>query len=128
MPAINAMSLAKLAERFPRLYCLVLIGSRANGTAQQQSDWDFAYFFDEPDEFIRLGLAEALRQQLASIIKCDFDAIDLVDMRSAQLAMRIVIVNDGQLIFCQNPQFWFKFQEKTWREHEYWQWEESHAT
>ncbi|OYW90909.1 MAG: hypothetical protein B7Z18_10540, partial [Alishewanella sp. 32-51-5] len=60
------MSLAKLAERFPRLNCLVLIGSRANGTAQKQSDWDFAYFFDEPDEFIRLGLAEALRQQLAS--------------------------------------------------------------
>lgn len=128
MPDINSIALAKLAEQLPQLSCLVLIGSRANGTAQQQSDWDFAYFFDEPNEFIRLGLAETLRQQLASLVNCYADSIDLVDMRSAQLAMRIVIVNDGQLIFCQNAHFWFKFQEKTWREHEYWKWEESHAT
>ncbi len=128
MSIINTKALIKLAELFPKLSCLVLIGSHANGTAQQHSDWDFAYFFDEPDEFIRLRLTETLRQELASLMNCNTDTIDLVDMRTAQLAMRIVIVNDGQLIFCQNPQFWFKFQEKTWREHEYWQWEESHAT
>lgn len=128
MPVINTLSAAKLAEQLPKLICLVLIGSRATGKEHQHSDWDFAFFFDEPDEFIRLGLAEALRQQLATILACDTELIDLVDMRAAKLAMRIAIVNEGQLIFSQHPQFWFKFQEKTWREHEYWQWEESHAT
>ncbi|CAM5206732.1 type VII toxin-antitoxin system MntA family adenylyltransferase antitoxin [Alishewanella longhuensis] len=128
MPVINVISAAKLAEQLPKLACLVLIGSRATGKAHQKSDWDFAYFFDDPDEFNRLGLAEELRQQLASTVGCNSDLIDLVDMRCAKLAMRIVIVNEGQLILNQNPQFWFKFQEKTWREHEYWQWEESHAT
>lgn len=126
--ALSKAALEKIKTLFPTLSLLVLIGSRAKNKAQENSDWDFAFFFSEPDDFLRLALTEQLRATLADLLACDTAMIDLVDIRVANLAMSATIADEGKLLFTTDSRFWFKFLERTWRELEYWHWEQIHAT
>lgn len=117
-----------LAQRFPSLLCLVLVGSRTGQHASSHSDWDIAFFLGDGDTWQRLAAMESLRAMLAGILDCPINFIDLIDMRAAKLAMKTRIANEGQILYLADHRYWYKFQEQTWREHEYWQWEESHVS
>lgn len=119
--ALNNAALDTIRTLFPTLSVLVLIGSRASGKAQKNSDWDFAFFFSEPDDFLRLALTEQLRATLADLLACDTAIIDLVDIRAARLAMRDVIAHEGIIILTKDDHFWFQFLEQTKQELASWQ-------
>ncbi|KKO48175.1 hypothetical protein VT06_13105 [Arsukibacterium sp. MJ3] len=125
-PELNEQALNQISELFPTLSVLVLLGSRATGKTHANSDWDFAFYLSEPDDFSRLALTEQLRAQLAAVIGCNIETVDLIDLRAANLAMRSVIANEGIALITVDNRFWFKFLERTWRELEYWQWEQTH--
>lgn len=84
-------ALRTLAAASRGLELLVLHGSRARGSAQAWSDWDFAYeagpAFD-PDALIA-GLAERLQA----------DRIDLVDLDRAGALLRYRVARDGVVVF-----------------------------
>jgi len=120
-------------ETFQTLPCAipaiaVLVGSRALGTATENSDWDIAiWWLDEDDAWKNLGKTETLRRSLANALQTSEDKIDLIDIQQAGLAMREKIANEGQLIYTHKPLVWMKFLTRTWWEVEQFYWEKQHV-
>ena len=105
----------------------VLVGSRALGTATDDSDWDIAIWWSEDhDTWQQLGHTETLRRALALALNTREENIDLIQAPTAGLAMREKIANEGQLIYTHNPLKWIHFLTRTWREIEQFHWEREH--
>ncbi|MFO8015859.1 type VII toxin-antitoxin system MntA family adenylyltransferase antitoxin [Thioalkalivibrio sp.] len=115
-------------NREPHLEVAVLIGSRCRGTATEASDWDFAIQWS-PQLGFEEGLAatERLRAELAETLGTGLERIDLIDLRSARLAMRAVVAEEGCLLKGDGSLAWSHFLLRTWRELEDWTWESTHA-
>ena len=62
---------AQLVSRFPNIYEVWLIGSRANGTARPDSDWDLLVFGDSP---VRAQISTA-----DDLHRADVDCLVLID-------------------------------------------------
>ena len=118
----------------------VLIGSRNNRTAGDGSDWDIAILWKSacnPGDsaaptpanasFARLGEHEALRRRLAQCLNVPVEKIDLIDLNSARLAMKAVVVEEGSIVSLRDELAWARFQTATWRELEDHYWDLAHA-
>jgi len=106
----------------------LLIGSRATGQHHAHSDWDIALMWaDGVDEWELLGQTETLRRALAETLDVAETQIDLVDLRRANLAMRVSAAQDGQPLWIGNPRGWHAFLRRTWRELEDFFWMQQHA-
>ena len=105
-----------------------LIGSRANHTARESSDWDIAVFWKSaPDPFAHLGRHEELRHRLAQCLEIPDERIDLIDIASARLAMKAVVAEEGTILTIKDDLAWAYFQTATWRELEDYYWDRTHA-
>lgn len=83
-------TLTNLLQIIPDLELVVLVGSRAHGTETHQSDWDIAVRWKKHISGLnRLEHSETLKQQITDAISIHKDQIDLIDIASARLAMRI---------------------------------------
>jgi hypothetical protein len=51
----------------------------------------------------------------------------LIDLSSSRLAMRALVVEEGQLIWANDELAWAKYQVRVWRELEYYYWGQTHA-
>jgi predicted nucleotidyltransferase len=112
----------------PALEFAVLVGSRATGTAHADSDWDIALQWSHQlDWFAVLGKTETLRLTLASQLNVAPDAIDLIDLRRANLAMRASVAEEGVPLAGEDALAWARFLQRTWRELEDFYWEKQHA-
>ena len=106
----------------------VLVGSRCRGTATEDSDWDFAILWSPEMSFEEvLAATERLRAQLAETLFTGVDRIDLIDLRSARLAIRAVVAEEGCLLKGDGSLAWSHFLLRTWRELEDWTRESTHA-
>jgi len=115
-------------DREPHLELAVLIGSRCRGTATEASDWDFAIQWSPELGFEGvLAATEGLRAQLAETLRTGVERIDLIDLRSARLAIRAVVAEEGSLLKGDGSLAWSRFLLRTWRELEDWTWESAHA-
>ncbi|TVS09567.1 MAG: nucleotidyltransferase domain-containing protein [Gammaproteobacteria bacterium] len=115
-------------QREPRIELAVLIGSRCRGTATEASDWDFAIQWSDELGFEGvLAATEHLRARLAEALRTDVERIDLIDLRSARLAIRAVVAEEGCLLKGDGSLAWSHFLLRTWRELEQWSWESTHA-
>jgi predicted nucleotidyltransferase len=85
----------ELGRDFPGLRLLVLHGSRARGSADAHSDWDFA-FMGDPD----LDALE-LRRRIADALRSD--RLDLVNLHRCGGLLRYRIARDGVLLFESSP-------------------------
>lgn len=89
IPSLETLKAALEGE--PLLELAVLIGSRATGRAGPASDWDIAIQWERGVSFLeRVGRTETLRRWLAALLGVTEDAIDLIDLPAARLAMRAV--------------------------------------
>lgn len=115
-------------EQATKVSFAVLVGSRANGSAHAESDWDigiaFEYGIDPLERYQQLG---DLQVQLAQATGLHPDQLDLIDIAQAGLAMREQIANYGVLLKGDNTLVWSRFLTKTWRELEMFQWEKEHG-
>lgn len=112
----------------PELDFAVLVGSRATGTARVDSDWDIALQWSPLlDWFAVLGSSETLRLTLARQLNVAPDAIDLIDLRRANLAMRASVAEDGVPLAGEDSLAWARFLQRTWRELEDFYWDKQHA-
>lgn len=119
----------QLDTHYADLEICVLIGSRARGTEQPDSDWDFAIQWSRSNtsHWQQLSKTEKLRQQLAKGLDTTADRIDLIDIPSARLAIRAVIAEEGLPIKGDEDLPWFHFLSRTWRELEEYYWDDIYA-
>lgn len=112
----------------PMLDFAVLVGSRATGAAHDKSDWDIALQWSPQQDWLTvLGQTETLRRQLADALHVSPEAIDLIDLRRANLAMRASVAEEGIPLVGQDSLAWAKFLQRTWRELEDFYWAKQHA-
>jgi predicted nucleotidyltransferase len=106
----------------------VIIGSRANGTARPDSDWDIALQWSRSLTFTeQLAATEHLRNTLAKQLKMPPQSIDLIDLPTARLAMRAVVAEEGIPLKGGESLAWHRFLQRTWRELEEQYWEQLYA-
>ena len=106
----------------------VLVGSRANGTARADSDWDIAVQWKpQMDWLTLLSHTEDLRRELAGAMNIMPESIDLIELRRANLAMRASVAEDGLPLIGQDSLAWAYFLQRTWRELEDFYWDKRHA-
>jgi predicted nucleotidyltransferase len=107
----------------------VLVGSQAQGTANDNSDWDIALrWLPEIEPMQRLGKTETLRRLLASKLKLSEDKVDLIDLTNARLAMRSVVAEEGIVLKGEDTLAWNHFLLRTWRDLESFYWDKIYAT
>lgn len=112
----------------PSLAFAVLVGSRANGTAHAESDWDIAVMWDVSIDWMEsLAAHETLRRALAASLNVSEERIDLIDLARANLAMRANVAEDGVILAGEDSLSWVHFLNRTWRELESFYWEQAHA-
>lgn len=120
--------LTRLLQTIPDLELAVLVGSRAYGSATDQSDWDIAVRWKKHiNGWTRLENSEILKQQIADAIEIHKDQIDLIDMVSARLAMRAVIAEEGIVLKGEDTLAWSHYLVQTWGELEDYYWRKNHA-
>ena len=106
----------------------VLVGSRANGRARPDSDWDIALQWRSGNDWLSdLGAQEDLRRQIAAALGVAEQSVDLIDLARAGLAMRAAVAEEGVVLFGEDSLAWARFLTRTWRELEDFYWEQSHA-
>lgn len=106
----------------------VLVGSRANGTAKDNSDWDIALRWTKQTvPFDQLMLTEKLRQEICASTSLHPDKIDFIDLASAKLAMRALVANEGRVLKGENSLSWKHFLTYTWGQMEDFAWRQNHA-
>ena len=106
----------------------VLVGSRAEGTATQDSDWDIAIQWSKrilPMD--KLGKAEELRQSLCRALQVADSQIDLIDLSDARLTMRALVAEEGVPLWIGDDLAWVRFLQNTWAQLEDNQWRRQHA-
>lgn len=127
----HAESLQRLATVLAQesgLAFAALVGSRATGKYRPDSDWDIALMWhDGVDEWELLGKTETLRRALAAVIDVEETAIDLIDLRRANLAMHASVAEVGQPLWLANSLYWDRFLQRTWREIEDYKWEHTYG-
>ncbi len=121
-------TLTQALEAEPQLEFAVLVGSRAAGTARADSDWDIALQWSPKlDWFTVLGNTETLRRKLADKLGVAATAIDLIELRRANLTMRASVAEDGLPLTGQDSLAWMHFLRRTWRELEDYYRDQQHA-
>jgi len=128
VPDKTTLALAQALLDEPELDFAVLVGSRATGTARVDSDWDIALQWSPLlDWFVLLGKTETLRLTLAHQLNVAPDAIDLIDLRRANLTMCASVAEEGLPLAGVDSLAWARFLQRTWRELEDFYWDKQHA-
>jgi len=123
-PQIDTQLLAQTAG----LAFAVLVGSRANGTAHEGSDWDIAIQWSKNlSAMDRLVATEELRQRLSQALQTSAEQVDLIDLADARLAMRALVAQEGQTLHIADDLAWVRFLQTTWAELEDNEWRRTHA-
>ena len=106
----------------------VLVGSRAEGTARQDSDWDIAIQWSmRMLPMDKLGTTEELRQSLCRALQVADSKIDLIDLSDARLTMRALVAEEGAPLWIGDDLAWVRFLQNTWAQLEDNQWRKQHA-
>ena len=117
-----------LLQSQPELEFAVLVGSRANGKAHDASDWDIALQWSAQLDWLTvLAQTETLRCALALALRVPQTAVDLIELRRANLAMRASVAEEGLILSGADSLAWARFLNRTWRELEDFYWDKQHA-
>jgi len=120
--------LQRILSAKPELVFAVLVGSRADGTAHAESDWDIALLWEASTDWMTtVGAHESLRREIAQALGVTEEHIDLIDLSRANLTMRANVAENGKVLKGEDTLGWMHFLTRTWRELEYFYWEQTHA-
>ena len=128
---VSRMTIPKLRqilEAQADLELAVLVGSRAEGRALAESDWDIALQWKREVTMLgNLSNTETLRRRLAKTLEVGEGYVDLIDLPRAGLAMRALVAEDGIPLKGEDSLAWNHFLGRTWRELEAYEWEKRYA-
>ena len=83
--------LARVFARHPEVRAVYLFGSRDQGTARTESDYDLAVLFEG-------NFGEVYLDLLAELVDAGFERVDLVDLSRASPALKFAAVR-GELLY-----------------------------
>jgi predicted nucleotidyltransferase len=127
-PPVEFNQLCAVLVTVADLELAILIGSHATGTARPESDWDIAIQWSRGLGFLeQLAATEKLRKELAEILGLSEQAVDLIDLPTARLAMRAVVAEEGFPLKGGDTLAWNRLLQQTWRELEAHYWEKIYA-
>lgn len=117
MESIDAIkqAVAEIACRYPSIVAVYLFGSRSEGTARPDSDYDLAVLYrpgQEPE-----GIAEArisLQQQFEELFNRD---VDVVFLHLADIEMRYKIITRGTVVYCADEEAGTDFVDMVFRDY-----------
>ena len=119
-------TIQKALETQSDLELAVLVGSRADGRARPESDWDIATQWNRDITMLdNLANTETLRRKLAEALGVGEDRVDLIDIPRAGLAMRALVAEEGIPLKGEDSLIWNHFLGRVWRELEDYEWENS---
>jgi len=122
-------TIQNVLQDYPQIRFAALIGSRVQGTATPDSDWDIAIRWEYGQDWMKtLSTTETLRRRIAGVLGVAESEVDLIDLSRANLAMRASVAEEGKLLKGQDTLAWFHFLQRTWRELEDFYWDLHHAT
>jgi len=122
-------TIQNVLQDYPQIRFAALIGSRVQGTATPDSDWDIAIRWEYGQDWMKtLSTTETLRRRIAGVLGVAESKVDLIDLSRANLAMRASVAEEGKLLKGQDTLAWFHFLQRTWRELEDFYWDLHHAT
>jgi uncharacterized protein len=127
---LNEEALRQCLLNVSQLELAILIGSQVNGKTHSESDWDIAIrWHRQPKINVMTALAqtETLRQTLAQLLNVTDDKIDLIDLTTARLTMRVVVAEEGVVLKGEETLAWHYFLQRTWRELEEYYWNQCYA-
>ncbi len=123
------LTIQRVLQTHTELEFAVLVGSRADGRAQPESDWDIAIQWKREISMLdNLANTETLRRNLAAALGVAEDRVDLIDLPRAGLAMRALVAEEGIPLIGEDNLAWNHFLGRLWRELEVYEWEKQHAT
>lgn len=126
--SVTLIGVKNMLALIPHLELAIIIGSRANGVALSESDWDIAIQWSRNLGFIeQLAATEQLRMKLSVEVGVPDQRIDLIDLPTARLAMRAVVAEEGVPLRGGESLAWHRFLQRTWRELEEHYWEQTYA-
>jgi predicted nucleotidyltransferase len=101
----NKKAITKIQElfsKYPKIKLVYFFGSRANGKFNDNSDYDFAIYFDKEDEKKMFDTKIKLMTQLAILL--ENDKIDVVVLnQSTDPTLNYEIIKTGKLIYDKEP-------------------------
>jgi len=102
---INKKTIIKIQElfsKYPKIKLAYFFGSRANGKFNDNSDYDFAVYFDKETEIKMFDIRIKLMAELATLLKND--KIDVVVLnQSEDPTLNFEIIQTGKLIYDKDP-------------------------
>jgi predicted nucleotidyltransferase len=120
--------ICEVLTSYSDLELAVLVGSRTEGRARPDSDWDIAIQWKRKLSTLEnLANTETLRHALAVSLRIEDNKIDLIDLPRAKLAMRALVAETGVPLKGEESLVWNHFLSRTWRELEAYEWEKQHA-
>lgn len=121
-------TIQKALETQSDLELAVLVGSRADGRAHAESDWDIAIQWNRDITMLdNLANTETLRRKLAEALGVGEDRVDLIDIPRAGLAMRALVAEEGIPLKGEDSLIWNHFLGRVWRELEDYELEKQHG-
>lgn len=95
----NKEKIQALLEK-EELVAVYLFGSRAEGTANEQSDYDFGILFDSSAKMddIAVALLE-LEERMTDILNSE---VDVVLLNTASIEQKYMVISQGVLIYSKN--------------------------
>ena len=96
---LSEMELGQLLGKY-QVIAAYLFGSRADGTASEDSDYDFAILTDTSypqDDGINLTMG--LKEEMQALLEKE---VDLVLLNKASIEFRFLVIKYGRLIFSAN--------------------------
>lgn len=125
---MTVLKIQQILDAQTELELAVLVGSRIDGRALPESDWDIAIQWQREVTMLdNLANTETLRRSLAAAIGIEEELVDLIDLPRARLAMRALVAEEGMPLKGENTLIWNHFLARTWRELEAFEWEKQHA-
>lgn len=96
------IKIQELLSKYPKIKLVYFFGSRASGKFNDNSDYDFAIYFDKEDEIKMFNVRIKLMMQLATLLKND--KIDIVVLnQSEDPTLNYEIIQTGKLIYDKDP-------------------------
>jgi predicted nucleotidyltransferase len=125
----SLVALRHALSRIDGLDFAILIGSRAREEARPDSDWDIAVHWEDGNApaLELLSRNERLKSTLAQHLGCETDAIDIIDLKRANLTIRAVVAEEGLPLAGDDELPWMRFLSRTWRDLEHWYLEQEYA-
>lgn len=108
-------AVAEIACRHPAIVAVYLFGSRAEGTARPDSDYDLAVLYRpgrEPGSIVEARTS--LQQRFEELFNRD---VDVVFLHLADIEMRYEIINKGKVVYCTDEEARTDFVDVVFRDY-----------